>query len=218
MVDLLADQQVFLELMKQYLPDLHDHLEAQSIDVTQFSLQWFISIFAQNFHERVAVRIWDVFFLEKETFLFKVGLAAFKLLEEDLRKENDFAAIHSLMYKISEKITDPMKLLELTNRKFKIDEKTLTKMRAKHRQLVMLQLKGDHASCLADRKLDELDFMDHFVFKVPDLEELCFDHYVEEETMAQTNHPPSNSIMRGIEYSRPCLDDSEFRRTTSKKI
>ena len=66
---------VFRGLIKNLMPVLGAHLEAEGVDVSFFAAQWFMTLFAYQFPVAVVMRIWDRFFSEGWKVIFQVAIA-----------------------------------------------------------------------------------------------------------------------------------------------
>lgn len=84
LVGAVIDQASFEMLVADYLPSLSEKFRSVGVELSMFSVPWFVSLFINTFPFRVACRALDCFFYEGPTFLFKLGLAVLKLNEERL--------------------------------------------------------------------------------------------------------------------------------------
>jgi hypothetical protein len=66
---------VLRNLLGRYLPALSEHLAELGIDVAFFASHWFLTLFAYQFPAPLVSRIWDLFFAEGWSAVFKVTLA-----------------------------------------------------------------------------------------------------------------------------------------------
>jgi TBC1 domain family member 10 len=62
-------------LLMDYCPSLHRHLEAQKCEMSFFAKSWFMTLFVYEFEFDALMRVWDIFFCEGWTIVFRVGLA-----------------------------------------------------------------------------------------------------------------------------------------------
>ena len=51
-----VDQAVLVELVKQYLPDLHDHFEAHNVEINLITLNWFLTLYSAVLAPRITLR------------------------------------------------------------------------------------------------------------------------------------------------------------------
>ncbi|SBS96513.1 GTPase-activating protein, putative, partial [Plasmodium malariae] len=70
---------IFDKLLYYTFPKIHNHLQKENVHSSMYASQWFVTLFSYNINILYAVRIWDIFFINNYTFLFKVSLAFFKL-------------------------------------------------------------------------------------------------------------------------------------------
>ena len=61
-----------------------------------YATQWFMTIFSTNLPLELTLRIWDIFFIEGQKILFRIGLAIMKINEKELMKA-DFEKVSSII-------------------------------------------------------------------------------------------------------------------------
>lgn len=61
------------------LPDVYAHLRALGVRTSAYALDWFMTLFGKALEHRCCARVFDVFMLEGETFLFRVAIAILSL-------------------------------------------------------------------------------------------------------------------------------------------
>lgn len=84
---LTSTVQCFYELVKEEIPDLAQFLDKVCVPVDVFAPSWFQTVFVgTELDERITVRIWDMFLLEGQPFLYKVSLALLQMLKEHIMK------------------------------------------------------------------------------------------------------------------------------------
>jgi hypothetical protein len=100
MAGVIVDQCILNKLVCVYYPDLYSLFEKLEFDIAPITLQWFVSIFAQNLNPEVmknlfqlGLLIWDVFFLDGSIVIFKAALGVLKMLKEDILKLNSFGIL-----------------------------------------------------------------------------------------------------------------------------
>lgn len=74
----------FLTLMKRFLPKVYEHMtnKQRCVQPSMYASQWFITLFAVNVKSEIRVRILDLFFLEGQKIIYKLGLSILKINEE----------------------------------------------------------------------------------------------------------------------------------------
>lgn len=86
---LLSTVKCFYQMVKEELPDLAAFLDKVCVPVDVFAPSWFQTIFVgTELDENITVRIWDMFLLEGQPFLYKVSLALLGMLKEHIMKSN----------------------------------------------------------------------------------------------------------------------------------
>jgi len=66
-------------IISTLLPKIHKHFKEINIEPELFLGDWFMTIFLKPLPLDIASRVWDIYFLEGEIFLFKVMLALLKM-------------------------------------------------------------------------------------------------------------------------------------------
>jgi hypothetical protein len=79
----LEQLQRHLELYDSFfasrLPDVYAHLRALGVRTSAYALDWFMTLFGKALEHRCCSRVFDVFVLEGEAFLFRVAVALLSL-------------------------------------------------------------------------------------------------------------------------------------------
>lgn len=66
-------------IISTLLPKVHKHFQELEIEPEHYLVDWLMTIFLKPLPLDIASRIWDLYFLEGEIYLFKVALALLKL-------------------------------------------------------------------------------------------------------------------------------------------
>ena len=66
------------------------------------TLQWFTTIFTYSFNFDVLQRLWDLFFIKGDKVMFRISLAIFHLMEEELLQCHGINAIVKKMEQIGQ--------------------------------------------------------------------------------------------------------------------
>ena len=97
LVGSVVDQSVLTELIKTYLPNLSSHMESLHLEVSTFTVPWFLCIYLNTLSLPIATKILDCFFLEGPKILFWVAMAVLtvneKALIEQGRDDDIFVAV-----------------------------------------------------------------------------------------------------------------------------
>ncbi|KAI8990038.1 rab-GTPase-TBC domain-containing protein [Pilobolus umbonatus] len=89
MYGVLLDQVVLEELVKTYIPAVHEHLAAKDVHLSVACLPWFLTLFVNSMPLPFAFRILDCFFLEGPKIIFQIALAILKYHEDKLLRISD---------------------------------------------------------------------------------------------------------------------------------
>ena len=84
LVGSVVDQSVFTQLVALHLPDLSAHLKKLQLDLSTFSVPWFLCLYLNSVSLHVAVTFLDLFFLEGPKFLFWIAVGVLKVNEPAL--------------------------------------------------------------------------------------------------------------------------------------
>ncbi|MEE4247870.1 MAG: hypothetical protein V2I33_20935, partial [Kangiellaceae bacterium] len=82
--------QVLETLARQYAPRLIKHLGSIGIELSMFTVQWLVCLFSYSTNKATCIRLWDVFFVEGITWIFKLAISFLLNLENVLLTKTDF--------------------------------------------------------------------------------------------------------------------------------
>lgn len=153
----LLDQRVFESLVEETMPLLWSHIVKHDIQLSVISLPWFLSLYLTSMPLVFAFRILDVFFLQGPKTLFQVALAILKLNGEELLQAEDDGTFISILKEYFHTLDQPahptstnpkyamvtnfQELLVTSFKEFSvINEDTIEKHRAKHRDTIFLNI------------------------------------------------------------------------------
>ena len=71
-------------LVQKLLPDLHQHLENEGINISMFATQWLMTIFSSSFPFDLVSRVWDSFLVEGWKVVYRVFIAILGSCEQEL--------------------------------------------------------------------------------------------------------------------------------------
>lgn len=132
-----VDQRVLKDLVAEKLPRLHAHLEANNVDLSLFTFNWFLTIFVDNIPVETYLKIWDVFLYEGCKVLFRYALAFLKMCENQILQKKDYMAINRFLRNMGEEMTDIKKIsLIAFNEMNPFPMKSIESKRAHHKQIV----------------------------------------------------------------------------------
>lgn len=81
MLGLKVAYYVFLSLLRKFMPKLLNHFLDENFSPNMYTTSWFMTIFSSRVPLRLTLRIWDIFFIEGQKIIFRIGLAILKLNE-----------------------------------------------------------------------------------------------------------------------------------------
>ncbi|XP_052006174.1 TBC1 domain family member 2A [Xyrauchen texanus] len=161
-----ADQRVFKDLMWEKLPRLMAHLEAQRVDVSLITVEWFLVLFVESLPSRILFKIWDAFLYEGTKVIFRYALALFKYREEHILKIHDSVEMYQYLRLFPNTIADGRKLTSIAfNDMNPLPMKLLRNRRAVHMERLRAEMKelenlqkayeAEHVQC-KEKELDTL--------------------------------------------------------------
>mmetsp|Transcript_30024 Transcript_30024/g.46504 ORF Transcript_30024/g.46504 Transcript_30024/m.46504 type:complete len:893 (+) Transcript_30024:11-2689(+) len=71
-------------LVRKLLPDLHQHLTNEGINISMYACQWLMTIFSSNFNFDLVSKVWDNFLVEGWKVVYRVFIAILAECEEEL--------------------------------------------------------------------------------------------------------------------------------------
>ncbi|KAK6190175.1 hypothetical protein SNE40_002098 [Patella caerulea] len=104
-VGALIDQSVFEDLIRTYLPSMHDKLETLGL-LSMISLSWFLTIFLSVMPFSCAVNILDCFFYDGAKVMFQIALAILDEKSVELLACNEDGEAMTILCKYLENITN----------------------------------------------------------------------------------------------------------------
>uniref|UniRef100_A0A915MG68 Rab-GAP TBC domain-containing protein n=1 Tax=Meloidogyne javanica TaxID=6303 RepID=A0A915MG68_MELJA len=106
LVGAVIDQRVLLDLVQDKMPALHAHLQKLEVNLSLFTLSWFLTVFVDVLSHTVYIKIFDVFLYEGNKVLFRFALAILRLVELRLLECNSFSGVHTCLSNLSSIVTD----------------------------------------------------------------------------------------------------------------
>lgn len=90
-------------LFEYNIPKLYAHFDEQKVKPDLYLIDWIFTLFSKSLPLDVMSRVWDVFFRDKEEFLFRTALGILNLYKDSL-VELDFIHIVQFLTKLPENI------------------------------------------------------------------------------------------------------------------
>lgn len=90
-------------LLEYNIPKLYRHFEEQNVKPDLYLIDWIFTLFSKSLPLDVMSRVWDVFFRDREEFLFRTALGILNLYKETLL-EMDFIHIVQFLTKLPDNI------------------------------------------------------------------------------------------------------------------
>ncbi|KAF7637955.1 hypothetical protein Mgra_00002658 [Meloidogyne graminicola] len=106
LVGAVIDQRVLLDLVQDKMPALHAHLQKLEVNLSLFTLSWFLTVFVDVLSHTVYIKIFDVFLYEGNKVLFRFALAILRIVELRLLECTSFSGVHTCLSNLSSFVTD----------------------------------------------------------------------------------------------------------------
>ncbi|ESO97799.1 hypothetical protein LOTGIDRAFT_152898 [Lottia gigantea] len=104
-VGALIDQSVFEDLIRNYLPSMHDKLETLGL-LSMISLSWFLTIFLSVMPFGSAINILDCFFYDGAKVIFQVALAILNQKSDELLNCGEDGEAMTILCQYLENVTN----------------------------------------------------------------------------------------------------------------
>uniref|UniRef100_A0A915B8Z9 TBC1 domain family member 2B n=3 Tax=Parascaris univalens TaxID=6257 RepID=A0A915B8Z9_PARUN len=109
----VADQKVLRDLVGEKLPKFSSQLKKLEVDLSAFTLTWFLTCFVDVFPHSIYLQTFDVFLYEGNKVLFRFALAVLKLAEPSILDCKTIGAMHAALSKVSQYVTDFKSLAQI---------------------------------------------------------------------------------------------------------
>eukprot|EP01017_Pseudomicrothorax_dubius_P030777 TRINITY_DN3864_c0_g1_i3.p1 TRINITY_DN3864_c0_g1~~TRINITY_DN3864_c0_g1_i3.p1 ORF type:complete len:647 (-),score=123.87 TRINITY_DN3864_c0_g1_i3:149-2089(-) len=144
MAGAIADLRVLNMLISSMFPDVGRKLREIGMDLSLFTLRWFVCVYASIFNEEMLFPIWDFLFTYGDVALFKVALWLIKRFSADILAARDFTdVLHTFNDKRLAELNDVQGLRQFYNNCY-INKKALRVLRS--RVLKSVQIEEDDKS------------------------------------------------------------------------
>jgi hypothetical protein len=83
---------IFDKKLKEFLPEIHQHLEQLNLPTFSWISFWMQRIYTLLFPKEVLLRIWDYFFVYGKKFLISFGISLVAFFQENIKKIKDIVS------------------------------------------------------------------------------------------------------------------------------
>ncbi|PWN22480.1 TBC-domain-containing protein [Microstroma glucosiphilum] len=108
-----ADQRVLIDLVRELIPKLADHLEDLGVDLPAVTFAWFLSLYTDCLPVETLFRVWDLLFVEGMIILFRVAVAILMMNEKELIATTSPAAFYGHVHSMTSRLFSVDRLLQL---------------------------------------------------------------------------------------------------------
>ena len=88
--------------MEQHIPIIGEHFAEYDFNLDLLSFQWLVCLYSGKLREDTVNKVWDLFFLQGISIIFRVALTIIKVLEEEILEVDRFDEILMLIQNFSE--------------------------------------------------------------------------------------------------------------------
>lgn len=113
LIGAVADQKVLRDLVQEKLPRLANHLKQLEVDLSLFTLSWFLTCFVDILPHSIYLNIFDVFLYEGNKILFRFALALLKLGESRVLQCKTIGTVHACLSRASDFVPNFKKLAQV---------------------------------------------------------------------------------------------------------
>ena len=123
-----------------YIPEVSDHFAEFDFNLDLLSFQWLVCLFSGKLREDTVNTVWNLFFLQGISVIFRVALTIIKVLEKDILELDRFDEILMLIQNYSENEFTAEMLLK--NFFGEIQDEEIRLIREKHRVKILEDIKN----------------------------------------------------------------------------
>ncbi|VDM19840.1 unnamed protein product [Wuchereria bancrofti] len=95
---------VLRDLVSEKLPKLSSHLRKFEVDLSAFTLSWFLTCFVDVFPHTIYLNLFDVFLYEGNKVLFRFALGVLKLAETSVLECKSVGAVHASLSRVAQHV------------------------------------------------------------------------------------------------------------------
>src|SRR5690606_2321393 len=134
------------QLLKKYIPRLYRHFAEINMETSMYATRWYMLLMLENLPFDVAIRIWDIFFLEGSKVIFSLVLSLLSMYERmyflylDINDylgellKMDFEGVMNFIGTLEKRPVDVEKLINLTT-KHKVKNRVIQSIIAKYKEI-----------------------------------------------------------------------------------
>ena len=104
----------FSDLVKKYLPKIHQHFSNLEIEHELYFVPWFSEIFSSSMNYKLLLRVLDLYLINGEYILFQIALTILAVQEDDLL-DLAISEIFKILKKLSSKYKEDFFLEKMKN-------------------------------------------------------------------------------------------------------
>ncbi|CDW84270.1 tbc1 domain family member 12-like [Stylonychia lemnae] len=72
--------------LKQEIPTLYDHFQIINLESYFYIYDWLMNLFTNILPKEICWRIWDIYFIKKEPYLYKVAIGILKFVQDQIEE------------------------------------------------------------------------------------------------------------------------------------
>jgi hypothetical protein len=142
------DQAVFVDLIQEKLPRVHEHFTRLEFPLQPLTINWFLCLFVNAVPLETTLRIWDVLFHEGPKILFRFALALLKIHEKTILRARRVEDLMMFLKDVPESARDSSLMMSVCFDPLWIGSFSMAhidELRAKHLERVVTQMMQQRA-------------------------------------------------------------------------
>ena len=143
MTGVIIDVRCIWSFLDEYVKSISKHFKKIEFDLNAILWEWVVWLHSKTLSLNIVEYIWDEFFNQGISAIFKYGLAIFEAMRKDILKWSDLGEVYLLFKDISTKITDISQLTVYAKR-YKITNNSIQMKRGYFREIVMAEYEELH--------------------------------------------------------------------------
>ncbi|EJD49827.1 TBC-domain-containing protein [Auricularia subglabra TFB-10046 SS5] len=124
---------VLQDYVRELMPRLHAHIGKLDVDISAICFGWFLSLFTDCLPIETLFRVWDIFMVDGQDVLLRIGIAILRLAEEKLLQCRSISALYTCLESAPSRMWESDKLVKLeTELRSTMTHEDIVKKRAVH--------------------------------------------------------------------------------------
>jgi hypothetical protein len=224
-------------LIRECLPDLHEHFVDLNIEPHMFASQWFLTVYTAKFPLYMVFRILDLFLYEGYSVILSIALALLKSSQRDLLALDFEGVLKYFRVSMPKKFRNESKFQELMQLWLplhsKISDKKLKKLEQKYKQMKEQEALKEDPLIRYEKELKRLnilvrrleqenddlanEYIDYKVANTKQMEELRDDYEVVKSELIKYKTNYQSKISESSETNKRLMSELDQIKTLWRK-